>query len=229
MNTHVIDALKRARYKVMTDSHDLENLYRLRYNCYRAEQSIVKNERGVMTDPCDDTANCLQVAVEMDGEILGAMRLHLLSKLSHESPSLVVFPEIMDILKRGQTALDLSRFVIDPSARKQRVPLNFLVMRIPFLATMFYDIDVALAPVRVEHTAFYRRYLGYEQVTEPRTYPWLKKPLQLLTANVWEQRDAILARTPFFGPMDDIPHSNIAFPKLEGVYVASKAGHFKVA
>ncbi|MDO8882431.1 MAG: GNAT family N-acetyltransferase, partial [Pseudotabrizicola sp.] len=110
-----------------------------------------------------------------------------------------------------------------------RVPLHFLALRIPFLAAMFYDIDLALAPVRAEHTAFYRRYLGYELAMQPRSYPGLKKPIQLLTAKVREQRDAVLARTPVFGPMDEYSQSDIAFPALLGVYEASKEGRSKAA
>lgn len=229
VNEQVIDALKSVRYKVLTGAEDLKEVYRLRYKCYRAERSIPENERGIMADPFDETANCVHVAVEVDGEILASVRLHLMSELSLTSPTLEVFPEIHDELKRGRTVLDITRFVVAPAARKQRVPLHFLVLRIPLLATMFYNIDLALAPVRTEHAAFYRRYLGYDLMLEPRSYPGLKKPIQLLTANVREQRDAVLARTPVFGPVDDIPHSNIAFPALSGIYAASKNGRSAAA
>lgn len=222
MNGRVIEALKRSRYKVVTDSRELEDIYRLRYRCYRAERSIGENESGMMTDAFDRTANCIHIAVEVDGEISASVRLHLVSKLSLVSPTLEVFPEILDDVKRGQTVLDSTRFVIDPAARKRLVALHFLVLRIPFLATIFYNIDLALAPVRAEHAAFYRRYLGYETVLEPRSYPGLEKPIQLLTAKVQQQRDAVLARTPVFGPVDEVPHSNIAFPDLSGVYEPSK-------
>lgn len=229
MNEQVIDALKCSRYSVLSDSQDLEEVYRLRYKCYRAQKSIAENERGIMTDPFDEAANCVHVGVEMDGELLAAVRLHLVSELSLTSPTLEVFPEVLDDLKRGQTVLDPTRFVIDPAARKKRVPLHFLALRIPFLAAMFYNVDVALAPVRPEHTAFYRRYLGYELAIDPRSYPGLKKPVQLLTAKVPEQCDAVLARTPVFGPVGEFPNSNIAFPALSGVYVASKKGGSEAA
>lgn len=223
MNEHVIDALTHSRYKVLTSSQGIEEMCRLRYKCYRARGLIAENERAILTDIFDEAANCVHVAVYVEERILASVRLHLVSKLSPTSPTLKVFPEILDHIKSGKTVLDSTRFVIDPAARKQRVPLHFLVLRIPFLATMFYDIDLALAAVRVEHTAFYRRYLGYELAMEPRTYPMLKKPFQLLTAQVREQRAAVLARTPVFGPMEDIPHSNIAFPDLSGIYCRSKA------
>lgn len=225
----VIEALNNSRYRVLSNSHDLEEVYRLRYKCYRAERTIIKNERRIMSDAFDETENCVHVGIEIEGRVLASVRLHLLSKLSLISPSIEVFPEILNDLESGQTALDTTRFVIDPSARKQRVPLNFLALRIPFLATMFYDIDLALAAVRPEHAAFYRRYLGYELAIEPRSYPALKKPIQLLTANVQEQRNGVLARTPVFGPIDEIPHSNIVFPELSGIYVASRGNRSEAA
>lgn len=229
MNEQVIEALNHSRYRVLTDKADLEKIYRLRYKCYLAEKAIAENDTGLMTDAYDDAPNCVHVAIEVDGEIQAAMRLHLLSGLSLVSPTLDVFPEIAEDLKRGQTVLDPTRFVIDPAARKMRVPLHFLALRIPFLAAMFYDIDLALASVRTEHIPFYRRYLGYELALKARGYPGLKKPLHLLTAKFREQRDAVLERTPVFGPLAKFPQSNIEFRALKGIYVASKDGRSEAA
>lgn len=220
MNTQVLDALKQSRYKVLTDSQDLEDIFRLRYKCYHSDKSIAANERRMMSDAFDETENCLHVAVEMNGRFLAAMRLHLVSELSPTSPTAEVFPEVLDDVKRGRTALDPTRFVTDPDSRNQRIPLHFLALRIPFLAAIFYKIDLALAPVRSEHVAFYRRYLGYEYALKPRSYPGLKKPVHLLTAKFREQCDAVLRRSPAFGPVDEIPQSNIAFPSLTAAYAS---------
>lgn len=229
MNPQVIEALKRARYKVITEKQELAEIYRLRYTSYLAEGLIVESESAVMTDALDKTPNCVHVGIEVDGEIVAAMRLHLLSKLSLVSPTLDVFPEILDYLRQGKTSLDPTRFVIDPAARKMRVPLHFLALRIPFLAASFYGIDLALASVRTEHIAFYQRYLGYELAIKARSYPGLKKPLHLMTAKFQEKRDAVLARTPVFGPLEEFPHADIAFPALSGIYAASKEGRSEAA
>ncbi|MGK7753039.1 MULTISPECIES: N-acyl amino acid synthase FeeM domain-containing protein [unclassified Roseovarius] len=229
MNEHVIEALRKARYSVLTDDDDLEELYRLRYACYRAEGAVPARADKRMTDAFDETANCLHVAVRMEGRIQAAVRLHLLSKLCWQSPTVEVFPELLDQLKAGKTILDPTRFVISASARRQRIPLNFLTLRIPFLASIFYDIDLALAPVRAEHTAFYRRYLAYEPALEPRTYPGLTKPIQLLTANFQQQRERVLDRTPVFGPLEDFPDASIDFPSLSDVYAPSKSGSSEAA
>jgi len=229
MKTDVIKALNSVKYRVMTRRCDLEKIYRLRYKCYRAERSIPEDPCGIMTDPFDNSENCIHVAVEMNGEILAAVRLHLISRLSHASPTLEVFPEIMEYIDDGQTVLDPTRFVTDPDARKEKTSLHFLALRIPFLAAMFYDIDLALAPVREEHIAFYRRYLGYSIEGEPRSYPGLRKPVCLLTADFRKQRDAVLARTPVFGPMDKFPDAKISFPELSMVYAPSKKHNFHAA
>jgi N-acyl-L-homoserine lactone synthetase len=229
MKQQVIEALRKSRYRVISQEQDLEEVFRLRYQCYRAEKTIARNERCVMSDAFDHSENCVHVGVEFEGRIEAAIRLHLVSLHGRTSPSLEVFPEILQEVEQGKTVLDTTRFVIAPTARKERVPLNFLVLRIPFLATMFYGIDVALAAVRAEHVPFYRRYLGYDAAIEPRAYPGLKKPIQLLTANVAAQRDAVLARTPVFGPLDNVPFSNISFPEVPGFQSATNAGQTEVA
>ena len=229
MNEQVIAALEHSRYEVLTKDDDMEDVFRLRYSCYRAEGAVPARADQRMTDAFDETKNCVHVAVRVDGTIRAAVRLHLVSKLCRTSPTLEVFPELLDKLNEGQTILDPTRFVISSSARKRRIPLNFLTLRIPFLASIFYKIDLALAPVRAEHTAFYRRYLGYEPALEPRSYPGLAKPIQLLTANFQEQREQVLARTPVFGPIKDIPGANIEFPSLSGAYAPFKSGSSEAA
>jgi len=221
LNSQAYEALTHCRYKVAASGEELEAILRLRYKSYRAEGLIADNERLIMTDAFDETPNCVHVAIEVDGALVAAMRLHLLSELSLQSPTLEVFPEMLTDLRGGQTALDPTRFAIDPASRKSRVPLHFLALRIPFLAAMFYDVDLAFASLRTEHIPFYRRYLGYELVIPARRYPELTKPLHLLVAKFRDQRDTVLARTPIFGPVSEIPQANIAFPSLEGAYARS--------
>ena len=53
MNEHVVEALKQVRYSVLTDDDDLEELYRLRYTCYRAEGAVPARADQRMTDAFD--------------------------------------------------------------------------------------------------------------------------------------------------------------------------------
>ncbi|MBV7407489.1 GNAT family N-acetyltransferase [Maritimibacter sp. DP1N21-5] len=221
MQKQIMETLKECRYSVLSHDDDLDRVYRLRYDCYRAEQSIPMNTSGIMHDAFDDTPNCVHVAVEMNDMFIAAVRLHLVSSLEYPSPTMEVFPEINYSVEAGHTLLDPTRFVVHPAARKMRLPVHYLALRIPFLATDFYDTDIALAPVRTEHSAFYLKYLGYEHCGEPRLYPGLKKPVGLLTANVRKHRAEILEKYPFFGRIKELPQSDIDFPSLAGVYTPS--------
>ena len=224
MNEQILDALKRARYRVLTGPDELDELYRLRYRCYLKERAIAPNDAMTMTDEYDGTPNCINVAVEMDGEMLAGVRLHLITPLYPFSPTLSVFPELDDRVKAGLTILDPTRFVVDPGARQRRVPLHFLALRIPMLAAIHYSVDLALAPVRAEHAAFYSRYLGYETEIPPREFLGLTKPLQLMVADFEAHRAQVLSRTPSLGPIDGVPASNIAFPDLTHLQVPAKTG-----
>lgn len=222
MHQQVIDALNAVRYRVVANERELAAVRRLRYKCYRAEGMIADHVDEIMADDFDEAPNCIHVAVEMNGEMLAAMRLHLVSQKYPSSPTLAIFPELNERVDEGLTLLDPTRFITDPSARKQRLPLHLLILRVPFLAAISYDIDLALATVRSEHAAFYLRYLGYERAIPARSYPELKKPLQLLVARFPEQRKTVLQQTPVFGPIESIPHATIDFPDLSNVFAPSK-------
>ncbi|SHI34497.1 N-acyl amino acid synthase FeeM domain-containing protein [Wenxinia saemankumensis] len=221
MNEQVLAALKRARYRVVTGGTELEEIHRLRYKCYLAERSISANEHGLMADAFDELENCVNVAIDVDGKLLAAVRLHLVTKRAPVSPTLRVFPEVAEGLDRGLTILDPTRFVVDPSARQQKLPLHFLGVRVPLLGTMFYDTDLCLIPVRPEHAPFYRRYLNSELAIGPRDYLGLKKKLQLMVTDVRVERDAILQRAPVFGPIPGLPEADVPFPSLSRLRVVA--------
>lgn len=219
MNENAVEALKKSRYRVVTDSDDLEKVFQLRYKCYRADGTISANPRKIMSDAFDETENAIHVVIEYSGEVLAAVRLHIVCGSTSSSPTLEVFPEVRRTAVE-KSILDPTRFVVDPSARKQRLPLHFLALRIPLLATIYYDIDMALAPVRREHTAFYKRFLGYEPILNPRSYPYLRKPIHLLACNVQENLATVLRRTPVLGPLAEFPHSDIEFKPMDRVGTA---------
>ena len=223
MQKRILKTLEQCRYSVLTERDDLEKVYKLRYSCYRAENSISLNKQEIMHDSYDQSPNCIHVALEMGGTLVSAVRLHLITPLMQESPTLEVFPEILGSADLGSTLLDPTRFVVHPDARKMRVPIHFLTLRIPFLAAMFYDVETALAPVRPEHVAFYQRYLGYKLHAEPRVYPGLKNPVALLAADFQAHRYAVLAKYPFFGHVAAVPQSEINFPDLVGKLAAQQS------
>lgn len=222
MYDDIFETLDFCKYAVFTKGDDLEEICRLRYDCYRAEGSIPRNSRGLMWDPDDESPNCVHVAVQFADTLLASVRLHFASDWSWNTPTINVFPDILDALPDGISLLDPTRFVVRPEAREVGLPLHFVALRIPFLAAMFYDVSLALAPVRREHFPFYRRYLGYEVWAQPRLYPGLKKPVGLLATKPWKHREKVLEKYPFFGPVGKDIRSEIYFPELPGVFRASR-------
>jgi hypothetical protein len=229
MHDLVMDTLKECRYSVLSESEDLERVFRLRYDCYRAENAIERNDSGIMRDSYDESANCVHVAVEFEDKFVAAVRLHLVSNEVLHAPSIEVFPDVAKILEPGEIMLDPTRFVVHPQARLLGFPLHLVALRIPFLAAMFYDVDTVLAAVRKEHSAFYIRYLGYQYFATPRPYLGLIKPLGLMTARFKEKQEKVLEKYPFFGPVDSIPQSDIDFPKLPEVCPSCEKSVARVA
>ncbi|WP_102225719.1 N-acyl amino acid synthase FeeM domain-containing protein [Acidimangrovimonas sediminis] len=229
MQDKVLETLKQCDYQVFTKGDDPEPIYRLRYDCYRAENSIPENASRMMSDPYDESPNCVHVAVRFRDTYLAAVRLHIATDQMWNAPTIDVFPEYLNAVPFGKSILDPTRFVVRREARAAGLPMHFVALRIPFLASMFYDIDLALAPVRVEHSAFYLRYLGYDVCEMPRLYPGLRKPVGLLATKVKEQQGAVLARYPFLGPVGSIPRSDIAFPDLHEVFPAAAPAIPRVA
>ena len=73
-----------------------------------------------------------------------------------------------------------------------------MTVRLPWLASEYFNADLLLAAVRAEHQAFYKRTLGHQAVCEPRPYPKLQKPISLMSLNYREARDRVHQRYPFF-------------------------------
>ena len=65
------------------------------------------------------------------------------------------------------------------------------------LAAEWAEADYALATVRTEHRAFYRRLLFMEPVGEPRIYPSLKNPINLMGVSFPLMRQRVYDRYPF--------------------------------
>ena len=66
------------------------------------------------------------------------------------------------------------------------------------MASLFFKADACLALVRPEHTAFYRRVFGSEEMSDVRIYPGLAFPVALYGAYVDTKLPATLRRYPFF-------------------------------
>ncbi len=201
----LLDILDRVTYsRVRMDVTD-NPIYRLRYEAYRREESVPFNDQGIVVDDLDTAPNGMSFGVHIDGELVSSIRLHHLSAAQRWSPSMKVFPDVLEpMLQRGDRFIDPSRFTSDYEASLAYPALPFLTLRIAVMATVYFEASMCLALVRPEHTAFYRRVFQSEAMSEVRSYPGLAFPVTLYGARVEESRHrSIFSRYPFFMSTED--------------------------
>ncbi len=195
----LMEILDRVEYsRVRMDVTD-NPIYRLRYEAYRREESVPFNDAGIVVDDLDNAPNGMSFGVHIDGELVSSIRLHHVSAKHPFGPSMKSCPDVLEpLLARGETFIDPSRFTADYEASLAYPALPFLTLRIAVMASLFFQADACLALVRPEHTAFYRRVFGSEEMSDVRIYPGLAFPVALYGAYVNTKLPATLRRYPFF-------------------------------
>ncbi len=195
----LMEILDRVEYsRVRMDVTD-NPIYRLRYEAYRREESVPFNDAGIVVDDLDTAPNGMSFGVHIDGELVSSIRLHHVSAKHPFGPSMKSCPDVLEpLLARGETFIDPSRFTADYEASLAYPALPFLTLRIAVMASLFFKADACLALVRPEHTAFYRRVFGSEEMSDVRVYPGLAFPVALYGAYVNVKLPATLRRYPFF-------------------------------
>ena len=195
----LMDILDRVEYsRVRMDVTD-NPIYRLRYEAYRREESVPFNDAGIVVDDLDTAPNGMSFGVYIDRELVSSIRIHHVTAEHPFGPSMKSCPDILGpLLAQGQSFIDPSRFTADYEASLAYPALPFLTLRIAVMASLYFRADACLALVRPEHTAFYRRVFGSEEMSEVRDYPGLTFPVQLFGAYVDTKLPATLRRYPFF-------------------------------
>lgn len=176
---------------------DREAIFRLRYDAYLREGTIAPEFGRRFADRFDDSENVWTFGLRYEGVLVSSFRLHVVTDQFPESPAVDVFPDLlMPELKAGKIIIDPTRFVADAAASRRFPELPYATVRLGFLASEYFDADLCLATVRVEHQAYYRRLFMARPVCEPRMYPSLKRPISLMVVDFQALRGQILRRYP---------------------------------
>jgi len=199
-----------AQLLVRTDCQRADSLeqrqaiFRLRHQAYLREGAIEPNPSGMFTDPFDEIGNVFTFGLHVDGELAGALRLHIASREHPEFPTLHVFPDILQPeIDAGKVIIDSTRFVADDNLARVHRGLPYIVLRLTMLAAEYFHADHLLAAVRPEHQAFYRRAFNHQLICGARPYPLLAKPICLMTLDFPTAAEDLYRRYPFF-------HSTVA-------------------
>ena len=206
LNRSIAALLPDTSYELARSEAEKDAVFRLRYAAYLREAAVAPNDDCKLRDRFDEQTNVFNVAVKLRGRLFGAMRICVWSQQfgSQTTPGLEVFrEELAPYLHPDAVMIDPNRFVIDAEFTKNQKAYAFLLMRISFLACIKFNATFTIASSRREHSGFYRRSFGHRQITEPRFYPGLIKPLALLVNDFPINHQPTIDKYPFFAPQGD--------------------------
>ncbi|MBX9758361.1 MAG: hypothetical protein K2Y29_06255 [Beijerinckiaceae bacterium] len=193
------ELLKRTEYRIVKQPDELEQIYRLRYEANLREGTITASAAGKLHDRFDESPNGMNVGIYVDGDMLAALRLHVLSPEHPSSPALDAYPDLVrPLLEQGAHFIDTSRLAANFPAARAHPQLPYVTLRLGIMAATHFNAQIITGGCRAEHFPFYGREYFAVRACEPRPYPTLVKPLCLVLIDFRANRDAILARRPMY-------------------------------
>jgi len=195
----VFDLLDILDFRRAESEEDREAIFRLRYAAYLAEGAISPNFDRRFVDKYDEMGNVWLFGVYHGERLLSSIRISVATKEFPETPSVAAFPDYLQPqLDAGRILVDPTRHSVDRAAAAEFPNLVYMTMRLGWVAAVYFQADLLISAVRVEHQAFYRRVGGHRLVCGPRPYANLTKPLSLMTLDFQQGRARVEQRYPFF-------------------------------
>jgi N-acyl-L-homoserine lactone synthetase len=195
----VQELIEKVDYRRAETPEQKEEIFRLRYEAYREEGAIEANLRRSFSDRFDALDNARIIGLYYEGELVSSIRLSISTPESPDLPALGVFPDILEPeITAGKTIIDPTRFVVAPRIARAVPKISYATVRLGWMACEYFQADLVLATVRVEHQAFYRRMFGHRPMCDARPYPTLKKPISLMGLEYPDAREKVHQRYPFF-------------------------------
>jgi hypothetical protein len=199
LTERVYNLLQRVDYRLAISDADKEEIYRLRYSAYVREGAIAPSFGERLADKYDDLDNSWTFGVFVDGELASSIRICVASPSYPDIPAIGVFRDVLEPeLEAGKVMVDPTRFVANHEAARRYPELAYVTVRLAWISGEYFKPDLALATVRTEHQAFYKRVFGKTVTCEARPYPTLIKPLSLMTLDYATAKSKVNHRYPFF-------------------------------
>lgn len=207
----ISDFVKRANetlevvdFRKITTSLEFEDVQKLRFDAYSRENNVFSDKAMLRTDKFDNEKNTEIFGLYINRRIASSVRLHRVTVDTPQTPSATYFPEFfMTRLARGDSFLEATRFCASAEFTTKYPSLHFMTMRVVFMAAIYYDLPFILCSVRAEHSAFYRRYYGFEAQAIGKIVPTISVPANLYMGDVEKNRPMVEGRLPFMQSTDD--------------------------
>lgn len=189
--------LEKVEYRIAESVEDREEIFRLRYQGYLRDGGIEPNETGRFSDAWDDTPNVLLIGVYLEGVLASTVRIHVSSPGLSDTPAFGPFGDVLQSYSAaGHRLIDPTRFVISEEAAQVGPYMPFLTCRLTCMAAEHFGAFGFLATVRQSHVPVYKRVTGHRAISEPRTYPLLRKPIVCMLAETAAMKDGPYRRHP---------------------------------
>lgn len=167
MQKSICEFLKRVRYRVVSSAADLEPVGAMRYQAYREMDLVGEAEDGTWLDSYDDDPDYRNIAVFLDGELAGGVRLNRVTPAMRRSAVADMYPEKLEaMLAEGQTFVEATRFFTAPSLGRRNRELPFAIIRLVGIAGRYHRASHILKNVQANHAPFYERHLRAKVVPD---------------------------------------------------------------
>jgi len=196
----VVRLLERVEHRVARTAAEKEAVFRLRYEAYIRNGLIEpRDDERLHDERYDEAPNSWITTTFIDGELAGTTRVNLGSDENAVLPSLSVFRDIIaPRLRAGRTIVEFTRLATRLHLSSVYPELAYVIMRPGYLAAEHFNADFAVATVRAEHLAFYRRVFHFVPWCEPRDYPDVNAKIACMGADMRVGKEQFEARYPFF-------------------------------
>ncbi len=195
----LLQFLERVEYRRVIQPEDMEEIGRLRYRSYRANELTPASKTAAILDDIDHDSHAFVFGVYIDGRLVSTLRIHHITPDHRKGTSHLLFPDVLDpLLNAGMHFVDPTRFAADPELLSEYPPIPYVTLRIAAMASEHFAADQCLATVRPDHMAFYKRIFGANIVAEARDHAAYDFKLALGAAPIRNIRDAVAVRFPFF-------------------------------
>lgn len=160
---------------------DLRNVYQLRYECYRRDESIAPHEEERFCDRYDEMPNHFSFLARMgSADPIGTVRISVVRPETgwHTAPSHSVFGDHPAFQRIAQESfVEASRLCF-----RHRANRDALMRVVSYMAALadFYEAAWLVACPRVEHSPIYEKLFGFVRLAEPRQYVGVKFETTLL-------------------------------------------------
>lgn len=176
----------------------LEIAYRLRYKAYRHNHAIPMSPDGLAKDIFDEQHNTRTHLIWYEGKPVASVRSSIWSSRYGYLPteSTTVFrKEVKRYLGMKDNFIESAHFVTAPElAGRESYNAQIMLYRVQDLSSRFDNCEMIITAVQERHVSFYKRVLGFRQISLSKTLDWIDYDLVLMRAPMEESRELAARR-----------------------------------